>query len=186
MHRVFSSLGLSAAVIASAILATTSGCVSGGFKLTREYARWVNSKNIVLRVVLYILTFVVFAVTMIIDTVVFNTIDFWEGRVSQGNYEFQKDGKTFFVKHEVAPATGLRQSTIRIVNSKSQLLQEVLLLETANQKVQLFVDRRLRTEVSDIHSLPMLTNLTAKGKVESSQPLWMVLPSHAEEKVAVN
>ena len=73
----------------SVAMLATAGCASGGFKLTREYARWVNSKNIILRIILYILTAVVFAVTMLIDLVVFNTMDFWNGTVSQGDYKFK-------------------------------------------------------------------------------------------------
>ena len=80
---------------ACAIMALTAGCASGGFKLTRQYARWVNSQNIILRIVIYILTSVVFAVTMLIDFVIFNTLDFWNGTVAAGSYEF-KDGDKLF------------------------------------------------------------------------------------------
>ncbi len=65
--------------LACTIMAITAGCASGGFKLTRKYASWLNSNNIIIRIILYILTSVVFAVTILIDMVIFNTIDFWEG-----------------------------------------------------------------------------------------------------------
>src|SRR5688572_8030721 len=89
--------------IACFTMALTSGCASGGFKLTRQYARWVNSQNIILRIVLYILTFIVFAVTLLIDAVVFNTIDFWEGKVSEGTYDFKDGDKVYQVRHEFLP-----------------------------------------------------------------------------------
>lgn len=56
----------------SAVLAT--GCASGGFKLTRQYAQFVNRQQLILRIVLYILTSIVFAATLLIDAVIFNTM----------------------------------------------------------------------------------------------------------------
>ena len=50
---------------ASVMMCLTTGCVSGGFKLTRQYAGWVNSQHIVIKSLLYILGFVIFAITLI-------------------------------------------------------------------------------------------------------------------------
>ena len=100
---------------ASAIMALTTGCASGGFKLTRQYAGFVNRQPTILRIIIYLLTGIVFAVTMLIDMVIFNTIDFWEGRVSAGSYEFKKGDKTFHVRHEFMPGTILKRSTIRVI-----------------------------------------------------------------------
>lgn len=187
MHLGFSSFGFVAAFLASVVFAFSSGCASGGYKLTREYSRWVNSQNIILRVVLYILTLVVYAVTLLVDAVVFNTIDFWEGRVSQGAFQHNENGRVYLVQHQVHPATGLRKSTILIKESgKGKVLQEVTLQETSEQRIQLFVDGQLRTEVRDLSTLPTITSLSATGNVENSQPLWLVMPSQVERKVASN
>src|SRR5690606_10112033 len=102
-----------------------------GFKITRQYARFVNSQMIVLRIILYILTSIVFAVTLLVDMVVFNTIDFWNGTVSQGDYEFKDGGKTYHARHEILPSK-LKQSTIKISDENGKHLQEVVLRETEN------------------------------------------------------
>ena len=48
----------------SILSVTQVGCASGGFKLTRQYARFVNKQQIIIRIVLYILTAVVFLATL--------------------------------------------------------------------------------------------------------------------------
>ena len=81
-------------ILTFAVTGLNSGCASGGFQLTRSFAGWVNSQNVVLRVILYILTAVIFAVTLLIDLLINNTIDFWDGKVSAGTYNFSKDEET--------------------------------------------------------------------------------------------
>ncbi len=143
--------------------ALATGCASGGFKLTRQYARFVNGQNIIVRIVLYILTSIVFAVTMLVDMVIFNTMDFWQGRVSQGTYEFTEKDKLFHVRHEIQPINGLKQSTIHIYDKSKTLLQVVQIKQTAAQKIELFVDGQLRSQVRDIHSLPIATVFDGNG-----------------------
>lgn len=154
-----------ASLAACSMMALSTGCASGGFKLTREYARWVNSKNIILRIVLYILTGVVFAVTLLIDMVLFNTIDFWEGKVSAGDYQFKDQDKTYVVKHEFLNGTDRKQSTIQIFNDEKALLQKVVLTQTEKGEIELYVDGKLKTRVSDIHSLPVASFFNDEGKL---------------------
>lgn len=95
------------------------GCASGGFQLTRKYARFVNKQNIILRIIIYIFTSFVFAITLLIDAVVFNTLDFWNGRVSASDYQFEEGGKTFLVKHSYKGENGnLRNTEIRIFKTE--------------------------------------------------------------------
>ena len=150
-------------LVLSFSMAVISGCASGGFKLTRSYAQFVNKQNIFLRIILYILTSVVFAVTMLIDMVVFNTMDFWEGRVSAGDYQFAEGEKTYFVQHRILPEGSLKQSKIQVFSSAKKLLQTVELAETKNGEIELRVDGVLRTQVKDISSLPIASFYSAKG-----------------------
>lgn len=155
--------------LACLTMALTSGCVSGGFKLTREYAGWVNKQNIILRIILYILTSVVFMVTLLIDTVVFNTIDFWEGRVSAGDFQFKEGSKVFHVKHEFLPNSSLRQSTIQIMDLNQNLIQKVVLAETATGDIEMFVDGKLRTRVHGVSEFPMAAVFDENGvKIKES------------------
>lgn len=153
------------AFAACSIMAVTSGCASGGFKLTRKYAGFVNKQNIILRVVLYLLTGVVFAVTLLIDAVVFNTMDFWEGRVSQGTYQFEKGDKSYVVQHEINHNSNLKQSTIEVFDSNKELLQEVVLSETIQGEIELYVDGALRSKVKNISSIPMASIYDVYGSV---------------------
>lgn len=154
-----------ASLAACSMMALSTGCVSGGFKLTREYARWVNSKNIIIRIVLYILTGIVFAVTLLIDMVLFNTMDFWEGKVSAGDYQFKDQDKTYVVKHEFIQGSDRKQSTINIFGDKENLLQTVVLTETVEGNIELYVDGKLKTRVSDIHTLPVASFFNNEGKI---------------------
>lgn len=166
-----------ASFAASLVLALTSGCASGGFKLTRQYAGWVNSQTLILRIVLYLLTFVVFLVTLVIDAVVFNTMDFWEGKVSQGTYDFKDGDKTYQVHHEFQPGTHLRRSTIRIRDVRQTLLQEVVLSETATGEIELFVDGRKRASAQDLTTLPVVAVFDEKGNRVEKRPLWFLSPA---------
>ena len=152
------------AMTACTMMAFTTGCASGGFKLTREYARFVNSKHIVIRIILYILTAIVFAVTMLIDMVINNTIDFWQGRVSANTYEFHENDKTFIVQHEILPETNLKRSTIKVMDADKKLLQTVVLKQTSDQQIELLVDGVLRTKVENIYSIPQLSSFDKSGK----------------------
>jgi hypothetical protein len=143
-----------------------TGCVSGGWELTRDYSTWVNSKKVGLRVVLYILTFVVFFVTILIDVVVNNTVDFWQGRVSESTHEFHKDNKIFYVQHEIMPETQLKRSTIQVKDENHKLLQTVVLLETPKKEIELIVDGTLRTKVENIdEAFPLFTSFDKNGKL---------------------
>lgn len=163
MQRSKKLLFFISSTIACFMMALASGCASGGFKLTREYAGWVNRQNIILRIVLYILTFVVFTVTLLIDAVVFNTIDFWEGKVSAGSFEFKDGSKVYQVKHEFLPNSKLRKSTIQISDNSKNINQEVLLVETPSGNIEMFVDGKLRTRVNGISEFPIASVFNEQG-----------------------
>ncbi len=152
------------AFMACSIMALNSGCVSGGFKLTRDYAGWVNKQDVVIRILLYILTLVVFVVTILIDVVINNTEDFWDGRVSQGIYNFYRDGKTYQAHHEVLPGSKLRRSTIEVRDSNKKMLQIVVFRETSAGEVELYVDGQLRTRVKNISKLLVVSTFDKSGK----------------------
>jgi len=177
MNRIFSKLFFYVgSMIACIVMAFTTGCASGGFKVTRQYAGFVNKQFILLRIVLYILTFVVFGVTMLIDMVVFNTLDFWEGRVSEGHYQFDKEGRTFQVQHEIVPGSFLKKTTIQIFDSEKKLVQTVLLQQIVNGEIEMHVDGKLRTRVRDINSLPVASIYDAKGSLVEDKLILLDVP----------
>lgn len=155
------------------LMAFSSGCASGGYKLTRQYARWLNSNHIIIRIVLYLLTAVVFAVTLLIDAVVFNTMDFWKGTVSSGTYEFEQHDKKYFVQHEVLPGSNLKRSTIKIFSDKTQL-QELVLNETTAGDIELFVDGKLKSRVSHISAIPVATVFDNEGQKIEEKFIWAI------------
>lgn len=163
------SVSYAVMLFSALVMGLVSGCASGGFKLTRQYAGFVNKQNIIIRIVLYILTAVVFAVTMLVDMVIFNTMDFWDGRVSQGTYNFEQDGMKYAVHHSYAE--GRRKSHIEIFNAEDKKVQDVVLTEIQNGDIELFVDGKLKNRVSDVSTLPLLTHFES-GKVKSQENLW--------------
>jgi|GEM_PF-1711324 len=149
-----------------------SGCVSGGFSLTRSYAHFVNGqRNPILRVVIYILTGIIFAVTLLIDMVVYNTLDFWDGRVSAGDYKFQQGERTYYAHHEIAPGTHLKSSVIRIHDNNDKLLQTVALQETTSGEIEMFVDGVKRCQVKNISDIPIATTFDQNGAVVATEVL---------------
>lgn len=166
MQRIWTKfLFYGGSFLACFMMALTSGCASGGYKLTRQYAGWVNKQNIILRIVLYILTFVVFTVTLLIDAVIFNTIDFWEGKVSAGSFEFKDGSKVYHVKHEFLPKSNLKRSTIQILDLNQNVVQDVVLAETAAGEIEMFVDGKLRTRVNGMSEFPIAAIFDEKGTV---------------------
>lgn len=147
---------------AAMVMTLTSGCASGGFKLTRQYAGFVNRQQIIVRIILYILTMVVFAVTVLVDMVIFNTMDFWDGKVSQGTFNFKGDNKTYFVEHKYLD-NGLRQSTIVAEDDTSKIKHTVVLQEKADKMIDVLEDGVLKAQVSDLSFLPKITYFN-KGK----------------------
>lgn len=174
MSRVFTrSFFFVGSFIACAIMALTTGCASGGYKLTRQYAGWINSQNIIIRIVLYILTSVVFFVTLLIDVVINNTMDFWEGRVSAGDFEFKEGGKTYQVRHEFIEGTQLKRSTIRITESAASTEHVLVLNETPSGEIELFIDGKLRTRVSGISAIPVASTFDDNGHLIQENILWL-------------
>lgn len=166
-------LGYVVSLIAcTAMSFSLGGCASGGYKLTRQYAGWLNSQNIIIRIILYILTIPVFGVTLLIDSIVFNTMDFWNGRVSSGTFERKDGDKTYFAHHEIIPGENLRRSTLQVKDKNLKLLQEVKLQETGSGEIEMYVDGVLKTRVSSISLLPVAKIFDRKGQVAEEKLLF--------------
>lgn len=148
-------LSYMSALAAGTVMSLSTGCASGGFKLTRQYAGFVNRQMIILRIILYIFTYIVFAVTMLIDLVIFNTMDFWEGRVSAGDYQFKDVEKVYQARHEILPGSDLKRSTIKVFNHEDKLLQEVVLQEAETGEIEVLIDGQLRSRVRGISEVPI-------------------------------
>lgn len=155
-------------IIGVAIASLVSlGCASGGYKLTRTYAQFVNKQNIILRIVLYILTGIVFAVTLLIDAVIFNTMDFWNGRVSANDYQFEKDGQLFIVKHSYKGVDkNLRNTEIQVF--KKELFEvgtaEVTLeiSELASGKIELKENGVVKKTIDSIADIQLSAEVEKK------------------------
>lgn len=93
-------------------------------------------------------------------------MDFWNGRVSAGDYKFKDGEKTFNVKHEVLTASNLRRSTIQI-EEMGQHLQEVVFAETSTGEVELYVDGKLKTRVNNINEIPTANHFDGEGNLVS-------------------
>jgi hypothetical protein len=142
-----------------------AGCVSGGFMTTRTVAKWLNSQNIVLRVVLYVFIWPVFLITMLADEVIFNTIDFWSGKVTAQNSVFEKDGVRVQVAHSLTP---LRRSVFTI-DGKNGEHSIIELRESALGSIEVYKDGQKRTEVKDIRSaFPTYVSFENDGRT----PAW--------------
>ncbi len=148
------------------------GCASGGYQLTRKYARFVNKQNIIIRVVLYIFTAFVFAITLLVDAVIFNTLDFWNGRVSASNYEFEQDGKTFLVQHSYKGDNNkLRNTKIEIFKTElysvGAVEKTIEISELPTGEVELREDGVLKKTFDSADHL----KLSAKAEKKYIQPL---------------
>lgn len=148
-------------VISTSLLSLAQvGCASGGFKLTRQYARFVNKQQIVIRVVLYILTSVVFVATLLIDAVIFNTLDFWEGRVSASESSFEKDGKHYAVKHYFEGEEKLKNTEIRVFDSgvpAARAASTIHISETSSGVIKVYENGVLKATINSIKDLPEIT-----------------------------
>jgi hypothetical protein len=137
---------------------TVTGCASGGYKLTRAYARFINSKPLLLRIVLYIFIGIFFVVTELLDALIFNTVDFWSGKVSANQHRFEKDGNVIEVAHSRSP---LRQSVFDI-SERSGKKTRVELREVADQKVDVYVNGTRKARLDSIDEA--MSSLTMFGR----------------------
>lgn len=177
LHRCSNSLFYIGALLACSVMAMTTGCASGGFKLTRQYAGFVNKQMIVIRIILYLLTGIVFLATLLIDMVIFNTMDFWEGRVSQGTYDFKEGDKTYQARHEVMPETNLKRSTIKIFDKNHTLLQEVVLRETPSGEIEMAIDGKVRSRVRNLLGIPTALIFDERGGIVEDRAIPVNSPS---------
>ncbi len=138
-------------------------CLSGGWKVTRIVAKWNNSMGVLPRILIYIAFFIlqVYTVTALIDSIVFNTIDFWNGTVTGMNKQYKKNGMDVAVSHSRTP---LRQSIIT-TSKGDQVISVVQISELASGKIALTINGVLRGEVNSIHDIdPSLTLFKEDGK----------------------
>lgn len=175
VHLMSRKLFYIGSLLACAFMAMSSGCASGGYKLSRSFAGWINDKNVFLRVILYIFTGGLFLFTLIIDLLVFNTLDFWQGKISAGDYQFKEGGKTYFAKHEFIPGTQLKKSTLRVKDENQKLIQEVVLAETSEGMIETYIDGKLRGQVRDITTVPVASLFDENGKLTNDKILWDVV-----------
>lgn len=159
---------LLAALIGLMGLAHT-GCASGGYKLTRKYSQFVNKQNIILRIILYIVTVPVYGITLLVDAVVFNTMDFWGGRVSSNIYHFEDGGKLYAVKHSFEGDDKLRKTEIKVLDktNKQKVESIVVLEEQAGGKIRVTENGKLKVIVDEIDNLPKIT-LYKDGRAEKA------------------
>jgi len=150
-------------ILACLPLAFTTGCASGGYKLTRQYSGWVNSQNIIIRIILYLLTGIIYGITLLADWVIFNTIDFWEGRISDGRFDYREGDRTYHVHHETLSESKLKRSTIEIFNSKNQLIQTVVMSQTAQGEIETRIDGKVRSRIRDLSGIPIATHFDIAG-----------------------
>ncbi len=150
------------------LVAMLGGCASGGYKLTRDYSGFVNRQNIVIRIVLYIFTFFVFPITLIADFVLFNTLDFWEGRVSANSYTHEDGDRIFYVENSLQENSTLRYTKIRVAHrGLDESIQDIALLElteTANGKIDFLENGKLKASLDSISSFPQLSDYHALGR----------------------
>lgn len=125
---------------------------------------------------------VVFGVTLIIDAVVFNTMDFWEGRVSQGTFHFEKDGQSYVVEHRLRD--GLRVSRIE-VRKAGRLMKTMAIEETSSGQIEYFENGVRKAQVDQISSVPRITHLASQGRVIRQDTLNMadLLPWHSVQRL---
>lgn len=169
-----------ASFAACGVMALSTGCASGGFKLTRQLAGWVNSQQIIIRIIIYILVgAIAFGVTMLIDLVVFNTMDFWEGRVSQGDYLFKQGERQYHVKHEILPESQLRRSTIVIKDLDGKTLETQVIAENAAGEIEMSVNGVKKVAVRDIKALPTAQFFNERGEVASEKNVLATMPLSA-------
>lgn len=144
---------------------TLQSCLSGGWKVTRMVAKWNNSLTIIPRILIYVAFFIiqVYTITALIDSIVFNTIDFWTGTVSAMNYKYQKDGNDVAVEHSRFP---LRRSVI--TTSKDGVVKSVVeIKELESGKIALVVNGVLRGEFNNIRDVePSLVLYKEDGKTQ--------------------
>ncbi|MBL8994902.1 MAG: DUF3332 family protein [Spirochaetia bacterium] len=144
---------------------TLQSCLSGGWKITRMVAKWNNGFAVFPRILIYIAFFLlqVYTITSLIDGIVFNTIDFWNGTISAMNYKYQKDGMDVAVVHSRFP---LRRSVI--TTSKGDVVKSVVEVnELENGKIALVINGVLRGEFKNIQDVdPTLVLYKEDSKTE--------------------
>lgn len=105
-------------------------------------------------------------------------MDFWTGKISQGTYEFKDQQKTFVVKHSLE--NDLKRTVIEIKDLDGKKIQEVALKETADHRIEYYVDGTLKAKVDNIDSIPRVTYLDNAGSIikQENIPAYTVCGAH--------
>lgn len=168
------------AFLSAGLAMVTTGCASGGYSLSRGLAGWINKQNIFLRIILYLFIGGAFFFTILLDMLIFNTVDFWTGRVSAGTYEFKDAKRVYVVNHSFEG--DLHRTQILVNDLDGKKIGEVLLKETASHEVEYFENGNLKAKFDGIESVPRVTRFDDKGQILKQE----ALPEHVIKKVAAN
>ena len=172
-------------IVAFSFLGFSTGCASGGYKITRGFSRWVNKQHIIIRIVLYIFLMPVWGITLLIDAVVFNTMDFWQGRVSQGTYNFEENGKQYWVKHELQEGTQLKKSTIRVMDLAEQKVREIIVKENRDHTVEVYLDGKLRRKASGVKGFALISDFDEAGLLTKKIPVDLKRNTFATKNISL-
>jgi len=112
-------------------------------------------------------------------------MDFWQGRVSSGTFDFKDADKTYHVLHETLPGTHLKRSTITIT-SPAEPIKVIVLNETPAGEIELSIDGRIHTRVRDISSIPMASSYNEKGVLVEEKALLFAMPIAAAKFLVRN
>ncbi|MEW6055997.1 MAG: DUF3332 family protein [Bdellovibrionota bacterium] len=127
-----------------------SGCAGGNFNLVRSVAKWNLRMSLLPRVIVYLAFIIipVYPIALLLDAILFNTIEFWTGKpvLTAKNQKFEKDGVTVEIAHFLDP---LRRTVITsTMKDGSRSLTE--LRETEGKSIEIYVDQIKRGEVQNI------------------------------------
>ncbi|MGE4231838.1 MAG: DUF3332 family protein [Bacteriovoracia bacterium] len=123
------------------------GCAAGNWNLIRKVANWNLKMSILPRVLVYIILVIipVYAVTALLDAVIFNTIEFWTGSavIRADHKVFEKDGDKVEIVNTVDP---LKKSKITTTH-KDGSIQVVEMIETPRGTIEIFMDGKKVKEI---------------------------------------
>lgn len=166
-----------------------SGCAAGNFSLTRSVGRWNRKFTEIPRVLIYIAFVIipVYPIAMLVDLVVTNTIDFWQGgSASAMNNTIYKDGYKIKIAHSADP---LRKSIMQSYDKNEKLVSTVELRETEQHTIEVYLDGVKKSEVNSIEDgmvqISAFTDTQKKDKILDVRKLGDFAGS-SREQVQVN
>jgi hypothetical protein len=188
-NRITQFLAIALALWIPAVSMT--GCVTGGYKWTIGFSKWIHSKGTFLRIVLYLLLGWVVGILTTGDIFFNNLIDFWSGKVTTGSldHKFEKDGNTIYVHNERTP---LRKSTFDIYKSDGTF-EKIIMQEnedgqvTASRNGILILNANLSGNLANFKFFDSLSSKTSEvSAVLNDQNEATVLTSLKEKAMDMN